>query len=347
MLSDIGSDSLVIRLYDVDTPTGYLVDTIAVDREGKFCYALKNTTATWGIIFPFIRQATEEQMRNMPYVNIFLVKGEQQTVMGTMAHPQVEGTAFHNAYEQAMVPLDSMHAVASKIAEKYKALPDNEENQKACSEEIQAVSEKRRQLCLDYIGKNPDSDISTALIVELGMQHYDEGLALLTPSAREGRLSPLYKSGQRLMDKVKQEEQKQENMAGSPAPAFALPQPDGTLLTLEELRGKYVVLDFWGSWCGWCIKGIPDMKKAYEKHKDKVEFVSVDCRDTEQKWKDALQKYDMPWKHVRCDQQCDLPQQYHIQGYPTKVIIDAEGKVVKAITGESAEFYEYLDQLMK
>lgn len=50
--------------------------------------------------------------------------------------------------------------------------------------------------------------------------------------------------------------------AGESAPDFALKDLQGMDFTLSSLRGKYVVLDFWGSWCSWCIKGIPDMKKA-------------------------------------------------------------------------------------
>ena len=54
------------------------------------------------------------------------------------------------------------------------------------------------------------------------------------------------------------------------APDFELPDLQGNPLKLSSLRGKYVVLDFWGSWCVWCIRGIPKMKEAYAKHKDKM-----------------------------------------------------------------------------
>ena len=53
---------------------------------------------------------------------------------------------------------------------------------------------------------------------------------------------------------------------GTEAPDFALATPDGKTVKLSDMRGKYVVLDFWGSWCGWCIKGMPEMKKYYEKY---------------------------------------------------------------------------------
>ena len=82
---------------------------------------------------------------------------------------------------------------------------------------------------------------------------------------------------------------------GAKAPDFSAMKTDGTVFTLSSLQGKYVVLDFWGSWCIWCIRGIPSMKEAYAKHKDKVEFVGIACRDTEEKWKAATAKYELPW----------------------------------------------------
>ena len=69
---------------------------------------------------------------------------------------------------------------------------------------------------------------------------------------------------------------------GELAPDFELPNLQGSTTKLSSLRGKYVVLDFWGSWCVWCIRGIPKMKEAYTKYKDKMEILGVDCRDTEE-----------------------------------------------------------------
>ena len=77
---------------------------------------------------------------------------------------------------------------------------------------------------------------------------------------------------------------------GAKAPDFSAKKVDGTTFTLSSLQGKYVVIDFWGSWCKWCIKGFPDMKTAYAKHKGKVEFVGIACRDTEEKWKDRMSR---------------------------------------------------------
>ena len=75
---------------------------------------------------------------------------------------------------------------------------------------------------------------------------------------------------------------------GTEAPDFTLNDVNGKPITLSSLHGKFVVLDFWGSWCGFCINGFPAMKEAYAKYKDKMEFLSIACNDTEANWKAAL-----------------------------------------------------------
>ena len=124
------------------------------------------------------------------------------------------------------------------------------------------------------------------------------------------------------------------------APDFELPALQGNTLKLSSLRGKYVVLDFWGSWCI-C------MKQAYAKHKDNMEILGIDCRDTEEKWKAAVEKYELPWLQVRCSDAAlqTIGQQYHLEGFPTKVVIDPEGKLVKVVVGEDPQFYTFLDEL--
>ena len=116
-------------------------------------------------------------------------------------------------------------------------------------------------------------------------------------------------------------------------------------LILASFKGKYVLLDFWGTWCGWCIKGIPDMKEYYAKYKDRIEFVGIDCRDTEEKWKEGVAKHELPWTNLYNGDGQEIVIAYGVQGYPTKIIIDPEGKIVEAFLGEDPALYKKLDEL--
>ena len=95
-------------------------------------------------------------------------------------------------------------------------------------------------------------------------------------------------------------------------------------------------------------RGFPDMKKYYEKYKGKFEILGIDRNDTEEKWKKAVEDNQLPWLHVynKKDDK-DVTKIFGITGYPTKIIIDPEGKIARSIIGESPAFYTYLDELFQ
>lgn len=132
------------------------------------------------------------------------------------------------------------------------------------------------------------------------------------------------------------------------APDFSLTDINGKTFTLSSLRGKVVIIDFWGSWCGWCIKGMPEMKKYYEKYKGKMEIVGVDCGDTNEKWKAAVKELELPWIHVYNPKGMgDITGIYEIQGFPTKFIVGKDGELLKTVIGEDPAFYTALDEIMQ
>lgn len=133
----------------------------------------------------------------------------------------------------------------------------------------------------------------------------------------------------------------------SVAPDFTLPDINDADFTLSSLRGKYVILDFWGTWCGWCVKSMPKMKEYYEKYKGKVEIVGVDCGDAPERWKAAVQVLKLPWTNVKVGRDNGVSRLYRVKGFPTKVIIDPEGKIVKVISGEDQRFYALMDKMFK
>lgn len=136
---------------------------------------------------------------------------------------------------------------------------------------------------------------------------------------------------------------------GSAAPDFTLVDKNGKTVKLSDMRGKWVVLDFWGSWCRWCIKGFPQMKENHSQLKDKVEFVGVACRDSKEAWLKALDQYALPWTNLWADEEAypKIAADYKLRGFPTKLIIDPKGIVRNTTIGEDPEFYDTLRALIK
>ncbi len=133
---------------------------------------------------------------------------------------------------------------------------------------------------------------------------------------------------------------------GTKVPNFILLDIHGVPFALSSLSGKYVVLDFWGSWCAGCIRSFPKMKEYYKKYRGKFEIVGINRNDSEEKWKAAVENYELPWLQVR--QAKDGPQvaeDLGVIGYPTQILISPEGIVLKKVLGDDPMFYQYLDEL--
>ena len=228
-----------------------------------------------------------------------------------------------------------------------------EKVEKEYEERMPVLAKNFSDAVMNYVKAHPDQDASAALIalLEDDTESIEAAAALLTERARGSVAANLYKGLLAAAQKEREEEARMEGLADSPAPDFTLNDINGKPLALSSLRGKWVIIDFWGSWCKWCIKGIPDMKEYYAKYSDKLEILGVDCNDTVEKWKAAVEEYELPWLHVywdKNDKNSDNPLElYVVRGFPTKVIIDPEVKIAKIIVGEDPAFYEFLDEVLK
>ncbi|NME66485.1 redoxin domain-containing protein [Flammeovirga aprica] len=127
-------------------------------------------------------------------------------------------------------------------------------------------------------------------------------------------------------------------MVGAEAMPITLPSPQGETIALESFRGKYVMIDFWASWCRPCRMENPNVLKAYTKYKDKgfeVYGVSID-RDAEA-WKGAIAQDHISWTQV-LDADGEVAKQYGVEGIPFTLLLDQEGKIIaKNLRGDALE----------
>jgi peroxiredoxin len=118
---------------------------------------------------------------------------------------------------------------------------------------------------------------------------------------------------------------------GSEAPDFSAPTPDGGSMKLSDLRGKYVMIDFWASWCRPCRAENPNVVKAYNKYHDKgFEILGVSLDQEKAKWEAAIQQDGLIWKHVSdLGGWASAPAQlYGVSSIPATVLLDQEGKII-------------------
>lgn len=122
---------------------------------------------------------------------------------------------------------------------------------------------------------------------------------------------------------------------GTAAFDFTRADKNGQKLSLSSFRGKYVLLDFWGSWCVPCRKGNPHLKELYSRYKDKgFDIIGIAKDDhTKDAWLKAIRTDGLPWHHVLCD---SLDVMYNITSYPTKILLDTKGTIIGRFGEEEA-----------
>ena len=147
-----------------------------------------------------------------------------------------------------------------------------------------------------------------------------------------------------LMQRAKQEmDALLHTQIGASYQDIKLPTPAGEELALSTVvgEGKYVLLDFWASWCSPCMGEVPYLKAAYNKYHSKgFEIYGVSLDDNKEDWTEAIEKYGMNWLHVSSLEggQSAAAQAYGVQSIPMNLLLDPAGAIVaKNLRGEQLE----------
>lgn len=126
---------------------------------------------------------------------------------------------------------------------------------------------------------------------------------------------------------------------GKTAPEFALPDTAGVSVSLSDFRGKYVLLDFWASWCPPCRRENPNVVKAFQDYKDKnFTIVGISLDKDKDKWMKAIADDQLTWTHLSDLKYWDseIPALYGVRGIPANVLLDPNGVIIaKNITEEA------------
>ncbi len=125
---------------------------------------------------------------------------------------------------------------------------------------------------------------------------------------------------------------------GSKAPDFTQADTLGKKVTLSQFKGKYVLIDFWASWCGPCRKENPNVVAAYNQFKNKnFTILSISLDQDKESWLQAIKKDHLAWTHVSDLKYWgnEVAQMYHVQSIPQNFLLDPNGNIIaKNLRGE-------------
>jgi peroxiredoxin len=141
--------------------------------------------------------------------------------------------------------------------------------------------------------------------------------------------------------KQKSEESQAAEWVGKQAPEFSMPDVNGNEIKLSSFKGKYVLVDFWASWCVPCRKENPNVVQAYNKYKDKnFTILGVSLDKEKDDWLNAIQKDKLSWTQVSDLQEWNslAVSTFNFDGIPFNVLIDPNGKIIgESLRGEELE----------
>lgn len=340
MMNDCGLKEVTVTHTTIDallnTPRG---QELKIDSE---TYPVKNCSFT----FPLSAAGPSRysiDFSETTKADFYAAPGENLVVDVKSLSP-LDYTVSGTALMEGMTLIESQTA---PIVAKFQEL---QQNPAATDAELQSLVDSYNKVLKDYVAANPDNPAAAFALLELDGEDFINGLGSLQQGAMMSILYPAVMQRKPMVEMQLQKEKIQREMAAGniDAPDFTLKDLAGKDMSLKDLRGKWVIIDFWGSWCQWCIKGFPKLKEVYEANKDRLEVLGVACQDSDSAWRAAVEKYQLPWVNVYSPQKDNSVEQlYGIQGFPTKVIVNPQGKVVDITTGDDPGFYTKLEKLMK
>ncbi len=281
--------------------------------------------------------------------SIYLEKGTiTVTSADLLGNAKVSGTRANDdnvRYDAALKPVnDAYDALEAKGKNADTTVQKSESFQKENNKAEKAIEVQEAAANKQFIKDNPDSFISL-----VALEGYAYGADYVDIAPLFDGLSANIKqtdAGKEFAERVP----KIKAIAlGAVAPEFAEADTSGKIVNLSSFRGKYVLIDFWASWCGPCRQENPNVVKAFNRYKGQkftIIGVSLDQPNGKNKWLAAIHKDGLNWTQVSDLKYWDskVAGQYAVRGIPQNFLLDPDGKIIaKNLRGDDLE--EKLEEL--
>lgn len=334
-LPQAGPETMVMLSY-VNSAGKSAKDSVVI-KDGKFTL-IGNTSYGNKAYLSTMPVLRTPKVRYTDYKEFYLEKGDYNVIgKDSIAKATITGTQTQRDFleytEKTQKLLTQFQEISARFSKVYYAKVKDTVAIKAIQAEARPVHAKIQAALDSFISTHPDSYVTVDLV-------HDNKMAVIDLNTFEPIYAKLSKrvlssfTGKKITDKYL----KAKQFAVGKIIDFTLPDAKGNEFKLSSLKGKYVLVDFWASWCVPCRAENPFLLKAYAELKDKnFEIVGVSLDDTRANWLRAVEADKLPWTQVSDVKgfKTDVAVRFGITAIPQNVLIDPNGKVIaKDLRGE-------------
>lgn len=343
------------RLYLI-RPEDNRTDTLVATRKHRADLTLTVPKTQEGFLYYLPKGKTPEDLLESEVRSLCLQPGDRLTVKGhlsALGKAKVGGDLYEGhpyrdyfrtldaIFAEACVYSDSLHTLLKEV----QALPESTQGSLADSlrgkirrlnDQSWAVVERSYRTMESFVRHYPQDPFSAYVLTCIRGSKFEktrqELFDLLSPEAKDtpaGREMEEYFATNRAWKQA-------DSLIteGAQAPEFTLTGIDGQKVSLSDFRGKYLVLDFWGSWCGPCREANPYLRALYERYKDRSDFamLSLALDRDDAAWREAVRTDSLCWPQVNmCEEPASATSvnvRYGVSLYPTQMLISPDGQIL-------------------
>ena len=275
-------------------------------------------------------------------ISLFLSPDKIQiTSVDSFSNAVIKGSKANDEYKKLTALLKPVNDQINEAYEAYSKAnaAKDEAAKKTIEDKIDALSIDSKNVYASYAKNNIHSPIALYAVNQFAGWDInpDEVGPLFESLSEETRNTA---SGKNLGDRL---DIARKTAIGKPALDFTQNDTLGNPVALSSFKGKYLLVDFWASWCGPCRRENPNVVKAFQQFKDKgfhILSISLDQPGAKDKWIEAIHKDNLTWSHVSDLKfwDNDVAKQYGIRAIPQNLLLDPEGKIVaKNLNGENLQ----------
>ena len=274
----------------------------------------------------------------------FMLENANITVNAGQAGLTVTGSEGQKIYDQFMAINTTTQQEAMKLQQEYQAANGDQAKMQAVQEAYAKLMTDAQAKETELIKANPDSYVSTFVIVSsMGQKEYEQLKERYNLLGEKAKASAQGKAIAAQIAKL------ESTAIGQIAPNFTITTPEGESISLYDIKGKVKLIDFWASWCGPCRGENPHVVEIYKEYHPKgLEIFGVSLDNNKEAWVKAIADDGLVWKHGSDLKgwQSAPAQLYSVSGIPHTVLLDENNKIIaKNLRGD--ELKQKIAELLK